>query len=227
MEKEMHSIPIRISVVDDHPIVFSGIKLIIKKAKNIPIKLVNQYSRGNDLINDLDNLNSDVLIIGNKLSDMKGYELTKIVLNKYPDIRIGIYSAMLDRENILNSFKAGVHGYLPKSAESAELLDFIITLYKGQRYIRGIVADTIFESQNFFKNQPSFNITRRETEILQLILEGHKNKEIAEILSIAERTVEFHKQNIYLKLDVNNSVDLYKTVIKYKLLPDKNVFFSS
>jgi DNA-binding NarL/FixJ family response regulator len=108
-------------------------------------------------------------------------------------------------------------GYLPKTARPDEIIDFILTLSRGERHVRGIVADIIFEKENLFQ-KTQLNITKRELEILHFILEGHKNKEIAEILNIAERTVEFHKQNIHVKLGVNNSIDLYKTAKKLNLV---------
>jgi DNA-binding NarL/FixJ family response regulator len=225
MNDETKQEVIRISAVDDHPVVLQGIQLIFKNIKQYKIEFINQYSSGSELINNLKFLNSDVLLIDMCLPDIKGYELAHLVLEQYPEIKIGIYSHMLDRESILNSFKMGVLGYLSKSAGIEEIIEFVLTINRGERYVRGIVANIIFESENFFRKQKNFNITKRELEIIQLILDGKKNREIADILSIAERTVEFHKQNIYIKLNVNNSVDLYKTVNKYNLLTTKDIMF--
>ena len=218
MNQNQKSEIIRLSVVDDHPIVILGIQYICRKAKDFYVTFVNQYNSGYQVLEDLNCLDSDVLIIDMSLPDIKGYELARLVLDANPKIKIGIYSHMLDRESIVNSFKCGVLGYLPKSANSIEFIDFVLTISRGERYVRGLVADIIFESNNFFKKQQEVNITKREYEILKLILAGSKNREIAEKLSIAERTVEFHKQNIYIKLGVSNSVDLYKVTLRLDLL---------
>lgn len=225
MNQNQKSEIIRLSIVDDHPIVIMGIQFICRKAKDFHVTFSNQYNSGYQILENLNRLDSDVLIIDMCLPDIKGYELARLVLEANPNIKIGIYSNMLDRESIVNSFKCGALGYLPKSANSIEFIDFVLTISRGERYVRGLVADIIFESNNFFKKQQEVNITKREYEILKLILAGSKNREIAEKLSIAERTVEFHKQNIYIKLEVSNSVDLYKATIRLNLLSMNDLAF--
>jgi DNA-binding NarL/FixJ family response regulator len=217
MEQCVKSNIINLCVVDDHPIIFFGIELILRNIKGHSIHLTKQYTSGSEVIRNLTHLSKDVILIDICLPDMKGYDLARTILESYPNAKIGIYSSMLDREYVLNSFKSGVLGYLPKTARPDEIIDFILTLSRGERHVRGIVADIIFEKENLFQ-KTQLNITKRELEILHFILEGHKNKEIAEILNIAERTVEFHKQNIHVKLGVNNSIDLYKTAKKLNLV---------
>ena len=225
MNNEMKSETIRLSVIDDHPIIFLGVQLALRQNKTQPIEFVNQYNSGTEVLLDMENLNSNVLLIDLCLHDIMGFELAKKILEVYPEMKIGIYSNMLDRESILNSFKSGVLGYLHKSANSAEIIDFVLTISRGERYVRGIIADIIFENEHFVEKQKQLNITKREFEILQLIIDGLKNREIAESLNISERTVEFHKQNIYLKLGVTNSVDLYKTAMRLNLMAKKNSIF--
>lgn len=220
MKKSLYPDTIRLSVVDDHPVIFFGIQMALKKSKSHSIDLINYYINGNEVIIGISSLNSNVLLIDMCLPDIKGYELARLVLEKYPEMKIGIYSNMLDREYILNAFKSGVLGYLPKSAKLSEIVEFIQTISRGERYVRGVVADVIFESDSFFEKQQKSNITKRESEILNLILDGHKNKKIAKNLSIAERTVEFHKQNLYMKLEVNNAIDLYKAALRLNLLSE-------
>jgi DNA-binding NarL/FixJ family response regulator len=222
MKKSLYPDTIRLSVVDDHPVIFLGIQMALKKSKSHSIELINHYINGNEVIIDISSLNSDVLLIDMCLPDIKGYELARLVLEKYPEMKIGIYSNILDRVYILNAFKSGVLGYLPKSANSVEIVEFIETISRGERYVRGIVANVIFENDSFFDKQQKTNITKRESEILNLILDGNKNKEIAKSLSIAERTVEFHKQNLYMKLEVNNAIDLYKAALRLNLVLQKD-----
>jgi len=221
MKKSIYPDTIRLSVVDDHPVIFFGIQMALKKSKSHSIDLINHYINGDEVIIGISSLNFDVLLIDMCLPDIKGYELARLVLEKYPEMKIGIYSNMLDREYILNAFKSGVLGYLPKSANSSEIVEFIQTISRGERYVRGVVADVIFESDSFFEKRQKLNITKRESEILHFVLEGLRNREIAEKLNIAERTVEFHKQNIYLKFEVNSSVDLYKAVHRLNLKYDE------
>jgi len=208
---------IKLCVVDDHPVISQGIELVIRHSKGVCIKLCDSFTSGNELLNNLQHINPDVFLVDVLLPDVKGYDLARSILAINPEAKIGIYSSVLDREYVLNSFKSGVLGYLPKTARPDEIIDFILTLSRGERHVRGIVADIIFEKENLLE-KAQLNITKRELEILHFILEGHKNKEIAEMLNIAERTVEFHKQNIHVKLGVNNSIDLYKTAKKLNLV---------
>jgi len=219
MENQVKSGPLHLSVIDDHPIVFLGIKMALRKCKASSIVFGNQYINGTDVIQDMANLNSDVLLIDLCLPDMKGYDLAKKILKVYPEMKIGIYSGMCEKESILNSFRNGALGFLPKTATADEIIDFVLTISKGDRYVRGVIADIVFSGEHAINQK--FTITKRETEILHLIFDGFKNREIAEKLNIAERTVEFHKQNIYLKFEVNSSVDLYKAAQRYNLLPDQ------
>lgn len=224
MKNNLNSDKIRLSVIDDHPVIFLGVKLSLRKCKTKTIELVNSYLNGAEVIENMADINSDVILIDMCLPDMKGYELAKKILDVYPEMKIGIYSSMLEKEYILNAFKCGILGYLPKTASSGEIIDFIVTIGRGERYVRGIVADILFANDHFAEKQQQFKITKRELEILQLVLNGFKNREIADKLTIAERTVEFHKQNIYLKLEVTNSVDLYKAAMRLNLLSGNDSF---
>ena len=215
---------IKLSLVDDHPIIQLAFQMIIKKSKTHPIVLEHEYLNATETLEDLPNLKSDVFLIDMCLPDMMGYELAKKILQMYPEMKIGIYSSMLDRVHILEALKNGVLGYLPKSASFKEVIDFILTIHRGEKYIRGQVADIIFGNEQNIDSPTINKITKREREILYLILDGFKNTEIAEKLSVAIRTVEFHKQNIYLKLDVKNSIDLYKAALKLNLIKLNNSF---
>jgi len=208
---------IRLSVVDDHPVVCMGLMLMLKHHKGQPIELVNRYVNGKQVIEDLANLNTDVFLIDMCLPDILGYELAKRVLEVHPGIKIGIYTYRVDKEYVLNSFNCGVLGYILKSASAAEITDYILTIGRGEKYIRGFVADIFLTQERILRKCEELNITKREYEILQLILSGRRNREIADRLSIAERTVEFHKQNLYLKMEVSSSLELYKAAQQFNL----------
>lgn len=212
---------IRLSVIDDHPIVHLGIELALRKCKAHSIVLTNKFYSGAEVISTIENLNTDVFLIDLFMPEINGIDLARKILDAHPTMRIGIYSSVLVKEYILDSFKSGALGYLPKTASPDEIVDFIITISKGERYVRGIIADILFAG-DIISNQ-QISITKREKEILDYVLDGCKNREIAGKLNIAERTVEFHKQNIYLKLDVNNSVDLYKTAQRLNLLTERKL----
>ena len=212
---------IRLSVVDDHPMICMGLAMMLRQNKDQSIELVNTYSDGTQVINNMENLNTDVFLIDLSLPDIMGYKLAERILEVYPEMKIGIYTYMVEKEYILNSFKCGVLGYILKSAGPKEIIDSILVISKGEKYIRGEIVDILFAQESIFRKYEKLNITKRESEILQLIVSGLRNKEIADKLSIAERTVEFHKQNLYEKFDVSNPIQLYKAVQQLNVFPEE------
>ncbi len=206
----MHKI--RLTVVDAYPVVCLGIKHMLGHPKGKSIELANVYDNGSQVIDNLKNLDSNVFVIGMCLPDMQGYELAKQILESNPDVKIGIYTHKIDKDCILNAIKCGALGYISKTASVMEFLDFIFSISKGEMYYRGKIADVLYKKKYVDKKYKDLNVTKRESEILQLVLSGLKNREIAGKLSIAERTVEFHKHNLYQKFGVYNPIQLSRAV---------------
>ncbi len=142
---------IRLSIIDEHPVILFGIQMAILKAKSHSMEIIHHHISSKQLLSDIDDLDVGVLIIDMCLPDMKGYELARLVLEKYPEMKIGIYSNVLDREYILNAFKNGAIGYLPKSANSEEIIEFIETISRRERYVSGSIANVIFENAQLKK----------------------------------------------------------------------------
>jgi len=119
----------------------------------------------------------------------------------------------MEQKDIVKCFENGALRYLSKSASPLELIDYIKTLSRGERYIRGRIVDLFFSNPK--EELPSMltKLTGREKEVLELVINGNRNKDVANRLYISERTVEFHKQNIYSKLNVVNAVELTNKVI--------------
>ena len=214
---------IKIIVVDDHQIVRDGIGALLIKYNDIEI--IAEASNGEEVLNILSKIQPDIVIIDIAMPKMNGIEASKIIRQDYPEVQIIIFSSHSENENIAQAIEIGVKGILPKNTMREELVEAIYQVNQGKDFISKYISpttlfgyikenkekkDTILELKN--------KLTDRELELLQLIVEGETNKEIADKLFISQRTVEKHKSNIINKLEMKSIVDLVKFAIKNKIV---------
>jgi DNA-binding NarL/FixJ family response regulator len=159
-----------------------------------------------------------VIIMDITLPGMSGIELTKLVKEKFPSIKVlGVSmhtNILLIKQMLIN----GASGYVSKTSSFEEMSQAILAVQQGQRFICKDVKDYITNQViNEEEGDPAFKVnqlTRRELEIVNMIKDGYSSKEIAEKLFISKRTVEVHRYNIFRKLDVNNITSLIKVTNK-------------
>lgn len=214
---------ISIVLVDDHAIVRDGIKYLLEEDEKLTI--IGEGSNGLEAIELVKNLQPDLLIIDVRMPEMNGIEALKII-NSQPTTTKSIVLSMHDSEEyILESIDAKAMGYLLKDASKAEVLKAIHTVYQGEKYFSGDISNIIvnnllkksspqiatpsttsISSEENSKN--TYNLTKKEIEILQLVLLGKTNKEISEELNKSKRTIETHRFNLMKKMDVKNLIEL-------------------
>jgi len=214
---------IKLILVDDHPVVRDGIFASLIKEKEIEI--VGEASNGDELFSLLENnTKADVILLDISMPKQSGIDITAIVREKYPDIKILIFSSHTDEDSIFNSIRAGANGYLPKDAMRTELVIAIKEVYIGNEFLSESIPNTIImkyinkaKNQTFSESKTDV-LTKREMEILKNIAEGLHYKEIGKKLFISARTVETHKNNIMQKLHLNTTIELVKYAIKHKII---------
>lgn len=214
---------IKIILVDDHQLVRDGIKSLISDSFGIDI--IGEASNGVELFKQLHQVMPDVILMDISLPNMSGIEITKILKKDHPKIKILMLSMYTSEDFIFNGLKAGINGYLPKNTTRDELLLAIEEVYNGNEYFSKSISNIILKS---FVNSAKYGnnatddklsiLTKRETEILKLVVEGISNQHIADQLFISIRTVETHKTSIMKKLELNNTIDLVKFAIKNKII---------
>jgi DNA-binding NarL/FixJ family response regulator len=209
----------RIFLVDDHPIVRDGIKALLVGHENYSI--VGEAADGRELLDKLPDYKPDLVILDISLPKMSGIEITRIISEQYPEIKVLILSMHTGEDFIFNAIKAGAKGYLPKNTTRRELVDAINSLVAGDIYFNDAISNTILKSyirkaQN--KEEPAVEtenaLSPRESEILKMVAEGYTNPEISDKLFISIRTVESHKNHIMQKLKLKTTVDLVKFAIR-------------
>lgn len=210
---------IKIALVDDHQMFRDGVKAVLSDEESIEI--VCEAGHANTLYSFLNNNTIDLLITDISMPDISGIDITKTITEKYPDIKILILSMHSNEEFITKALSSGANGYLPKDTSMNELLDAIYTIHGGSNYFNKNISDTILNSViNKSQNKTSNNktLTKREEEIISLVVDGFTNKEIADKLCISIRTVDSHKNNMMQKLKLKSTVELVKYAIKHNIV---------
>lgn len=214
---------IKIIIVDDHPIVRDGIKTLLADADDMVI--IGEAGNYTELQEILTRLMPDVIIMDISLPDVSGIEITKMLTEQYPDIKILILSMYTGEDFIFNAIKSGAKGYLPKNTTRKEIYDAIHAVYFNEEYFSESVSNIILKSYvhkaktaDQLPEKHEDKLTVREIEILKLFAGGKSNQEIADELFISIRTVESHKNHIMQKLELKSTVDLIKFAIKTKIV---------
>ena len=213
---------VRVMLVDDHKIIRDGIEALLKEATDIEV--VGATSSGEEAINEVDAIAPDVILMDIMMKGMTGVEATRWIREQHADIRIILLSMEVKRELVAEGIKSGISGYLPKDVEGARLIEAIRVVAAGGRYFDETITSLIFD--DFYhkekRTQPARQqrpggLTKREMEVLALVVDGKTNHEIAEQLFISVKTVETHKANILEKLGLRNTAELVRYAIENKL----------
>lgn len=213
---------IKIILTEDHQILRDGIKVLIASDN---IEIIGEAGTGAELFKLLDVALPDIVLMDISLPDVSGIELTRILSEKYPTIRVLILSMFTDESFINQAIKAGAKGYLHKNTTREEMLIAIETIYKGSDFYSENISKIILRSyidkakSGIEENINPYDVlSKREIEILRMFAEGLINKEIADKLFISIRTVESHKNHIMQKLNLKTQVELVKFAIRHNLV---------
>jgi two-component system response regulator NreC len=203
--------PFEIVIADDHTILRQGLRALLSSDPNL--KVVGEAKDGRDAIRCVENLSPDLALIDLSMPRMNGMEAIRDIKKTNPQTKIIVLTVHKAEEYILEALKSGADGYVLKDASHAELMIAINKVLEGKRYlsadISGKVIDGYLEGKKTLKSKSAWEtLTQREREILKLIAEGNKNKEIADYLCISIKTVGKHRANLMKKLDLHNAAAL-------------------
>ncbi len=215
---------IRVVLADDHVFVRDGIKSLLENEANIEV--VGEAVDGADALEVVAENKPDLLIVDIRMPNLTGIELVEKLRSENNDVKIIMLSMHESEEYVLKSIKAGADGYLLKGSSKEEFLKALHTVASGGKYFSGdissILISQLTNSSGSLEPKQSLGedmmITKREKEILTLLLSGKGNKEIAEALDISKRTAEVHRFNLMKKLKVKNLMELSNKASEYSLL---------
>jgi DNA-binding NarL/FixJ family response regulator len=184
--------PIRILVVDDHPVVRQGVAGLVDGQPDMSI--VGQASNGREAIQQFRTHHPDLVLMDMQMPEMNGLDALMAIRDEAPDARIIVLTTYAGDAQVLRAIKAGARGYLLKSALHRELLETIRAVHAGKKTMSPEVSYELAE------HATDDALTPAEVRVLRLIAEGNANKEIAERLSVSEETVKGQVRNILSKL---------------------------
>jgi DNA-binding NarL/FixJ family response regulator len=209
---------LNIIIVDDHEFFRNGLKMVINRLKYA--KVVGEASNGREFLDLLSQKEPDIVLIDIQMPVMNGIEATRRALEEFPDLKIVALTMFDDEEYVQSMIDAGAKGFLLKNITKEVLDQALQAIHSGNNYYSPELWEffTRKVASEPRQDEEDVQLTRREKEILALICDGLSNKEIADRLSISERTVIGHKSNLLSKTNTKSSVGLLSYAIKNRLV---------
>lgn len=211
---------VKVILVDDHVIVRDGLQLLINTQKDMEV--VAGISDGNSAVEAADALRPDVMVMDISMPGMNGIEATRRILEIVPEVKIIILTMYESPEYVGQAFKAGASGFLLKKSAGIEIIKAIREVVRGQRYF-GKGVEEIWSTDLEAITDPYDTLSRREKQILQLVVEGKTSREIAEMIFISPKSVETYRSRLMKKLDIDNVAGLVKFALRRGLTAPENL----
>jgi len=211
------SASITVLLADDHTVVRDGLKVLLEKQADM--RVVGLAADGREAVAGAAQLQPDVVVMDISMPDMNGVEAARRICAARPQTRVVMLSMHSDAEHVYRALEAGATGYLLKDSAGAELVTAVRAVHAGRRYlakkidelvIAGYLGDTRGAS-------PLQSLSKRERDILQLIVDGRSNREAAELLHLSVKTVETYRSRMLQKLGISNMAELMKFAVTHGL----------
>jgi DNA-binding NarL/FixJ family response regulator len=209
---------IRVLLGDDHALILDGIRATLQ----LHFDVVGQATDGKALVAAAERLKPDLIVLDISMPLLNGFESARRIKAALPSTKLIFLSQHLNPAYLKQALKVGASGYVLKSGATEELQKAIAVVLRGQTYITPSFGDDViarlWDRSGEFNNE-SEELTERQREIVQLIVEGRANKEIADILHLSIKTIEFHRARIMTKLGVHTVAELTKVALQQGLIP--------
>ncbi|MDX1413265.1 MAG: response regulator transcription factor [Candidatus Promineifilaceae bacterium] len=209
---------ISILIIDDHPIVRDGLLAILGTQPDFIV--VGEAASGAEALLKFDQLRPDVVLLDLEMPEMDGVQVLRKLRRSTPEARVVVFTAFDTDERILGAVQAGAKGYLLKGAPRNELFAAIRIVHSGGSLLQPVVASRLMDKLSDAQQtmEPFADLSPREQEVLELLVRGKQNKEIAAELFITERTVKFHISSILGKLNAGNRTEAVTIALQQGLV---------
>jgi two-component system response regulator NreC len=212
---------IHLLLVDDHEVVRTGLRMLLESQTEL--KIIGEASTGAEALELCDRLIPDVVLMDLTLPDASGIEITRLIKQRHPQVNVVALTIHEDQEYFFEMLRAGASGYVTKRAAPDELVSAIRAARSGEVYIfpslaKVLVNDYLGRGGEQQEAALAEELTAREGEVLDLLVQGWTNEEIANKLVISKHTVARHRENIMRKLNLHNRSELVKYAIRKGLI---------
>jgi DNA-binding NarL/FixJ family response regulator len=196
----------RLLLADDHPLFLEGVRRLLESKYDV----VGTVADGKALITAAQQLRPDIIVVDISMPEMNGLAAAQAIRKTVPSAKFIVLSVHSDQAYVSEAFRVGVRGYVSKRAAAGELLTAIRQVLDGRTYVTPLVGPETPGTSKEAKR-----LTLRQLEILRLVAEGYQNKEIAQVLTISVKTVEFHKTRIMSELNIHTPAGLTRYAIDH------------
>ena len=212
---------IRVLIVDDHTLVRDGIRALLSLVSDVEV--VDEAENGKEALEKVRELQPDVVLMDLSMPIMGGLEATRRIRKEFPRTRVLALTQYDDSEYVIPVIEAGACGYVTKMAAFAELASAIQAANKGESFLSpsaaaALVEDCQLKTGANGEKDSYQQLTDREREVLKLLAEGHTVREIADMLVVSPKTVEWYKTSLMNKLNIHNKTDLIKFAIRKRVI---------
>ena len=205
---------ISVLLVDDHELVRTGIEVLLNAAEDI--RVAGVAKSGEEAIDAMSTLSVDVVLMDINMPGIGGIEACRRILQDNAQVKIIAVFVNNDGPILPQLFKLGVLGFISKASPVDEMIDAICKVMAGERYLSADVANNLV-SQGLlgYHESPFSKLSRRESEVVTLILQGKSIKEMSKMLILSDKTVNTYRYRLYDKLNIKNDVELTRLAFKY------------
>jgi two-component system, NarL family, response regulator LiaR len=207
--------PIKVLLVDDHAVVRSGLGAVLMSYDGM--ELVGEANNGQEAVNLCEKLQPDVVLMDLMMPVMDGVAATAAIHKNWPKVNIIALTSFKEKEMVEGALKAGAMSYLLKNVSASELITAIRGAVSGQARLSPEAAQVLIQDMKT-PAPPVFDLTDREKEILELMVEGLANTAIADRLVVSQSTVKFHVSNVLSKLGVASRTEAVALALKHHLV---------
>jgi DNA-binding NarL/FixJ family response regulator len=209
--------PIRVLIADDHTVVAEGLRHLVEAERDIEVVAV--VGDGREAVQQARDTRPDVVLMDLSMPELNGADATRAILERDPQCRVIVLSMYAQREYVRRALKAGAAGYVVKRSAAKEVVEAIRAVHAGQRYLSARVADVVLDDYTDEKqDDPLARLSAREREVLQLLAEGRTGAQIAERLSLSQKTVETYRARLVEKLGIRDLAGLVRFAIQKGLV---------
>jgi DNA-binding NarL/FixJ family response regulator len=214
----------KIIIIDDHKLFADGLSSILE---SIGLRVMSTFQNGKEAVLYLQNNEIDIIFSDINMPEMDGLKLCKRLKRDKLKAKIIILSMYEDTNIIKEAFECGASAYLSKNTDKKEIIKAIEKSLDNKKYVNKCLLKKKEKEEEEEEGEEDtftlrYKLTLREREILQLLLDQENNRQIGKTLNISIRTVETHRRNIMLKLDVKNNIGLIKKVLSYQLFSNES-----